>query len=156
MTNQTNILRTSFVQVCSLLCIALALFLTGCAKKKVEEKVVTRGFMYMEYPKAIILQIDKEGVVTTGEWESTPGIPWSWWKDSGKNVGSELTAYPGNKFVLEGPAQVGDHFRYRLYYKEILLETGEMKKVLEKVTVESDKMADYQKQMAATESPKTQ
>ena len=112
----------------------------------------------MAAPRELILQIDKEGIVTVGEWDPPAGVPFSWWKDSAKNVGTGLMAYPGHRFTLEGPARVGDPFRFRLYYKEVLLGSGEMKRTLEKITVESDKMEEYKRQMAsvqaATPAPK--
>lgn len=63
---------------------------------------------------------------------------------------TELGSYPGFKLKLEGPATVGDNFRYRIYFKEVLLEGGEVKKVVEKITVESNKQKEYEAEMLKT------
>ena len=66
-----------------------------------------------------------------------------------EDAGNRLTIYPNLRFVLEGPAKLGDHFRYKIYYTEILRETGVLEKVAKKVTVESDRIEDYRKSIIA-------
>lgn len=69
------------------------------------------------------------------------------WDYSG---GDELVGYKGIKLKLEGPAMVGNSFRYRTYFKEVQYESGEVRRVIEKITVESNKMKSYESEMLKT------
>jgi hypothetical protein len=97
---------------------------------------ISKGFYYMKSRDLYeITEIRKDGTVEIG---------YSW---SYLERGDALKSYPGLQLRLEGPAMVGDSFRYRVYFKEVLLEGGEVKKMIERITVESDRQQKYEAEM---------
>ena len=138
-----HIINNNYARLSSKLATFFAIILTlifaGCEKPEKVVKEINRGFYYMKSTEFyVITEIRRDGTVEVG-------YTWSY-----ISRGDELCAYPGFKLKLEGPAKAGDSFRYRIYFKEVLMESGEVRKVIEKITVESDKQKEYDMQMSET------
>lgn len=127
-------------KLATFIAILTSFFFVGCSEKPAKVvKEISKGFYYLKPSELYtITEIRKDGTVEIG---------YSW---SYRHRRTELGSYPGFKLKLEGPATVGDNFRYRIYFKEVLLEGGEVKKVVEKITVESNKQKEYEAEMLKT------
>ncbi|MEI6490549.1 MAG: hypothetical protein WCO16_02175 [bacterium] len=135
-TNMHNNYARLSSKLATFIAVLTSFFFVACSEKPAKVvKEISKGFYYMSPPDFYVIKnIRKDGTVDVGyEWERLGG--------------DELVGYPGIKLKLEGPAMVGNRFRYRTYFKEVYYESGEVRNVIEKITVESDKKKIYEAEM---------